>query len=59
MREGTATATFTMEGIKDGKVTVMGEDRELIISNGRFEDHYKDNEVHLYKIEPILVQHVL
>jgi len=50
MREGTATVTFTIIGIQDGETTVIGEDRELIISNGIFEDQYKDYEVHLYKI---------
>ncbi|MCK4855319.1 MAG: hypothetical protein KAT31_13670, partial [Bacteroidales bacterium] len=50
MREGTATVTFTINGIQDGETTVIGEDRELIISNGIFEDQYKDYEVHLYKI---------
>ena len=34
MREGTATVTFTINGIQDGETTVIGEDRELIISNG-------------------------
>ncbi len=55
MREGTATATFTLNGIQDGDITVIGEERELSISNGIFEDQYKDYEVHLYKI---FIQHV-
>ena len=50
MREGTATATFTLKGIQDMEITVISEDRELIISNGKFEDWYEDYEVHLYKI---------
>ena len=59
MREGTATAAFTLEGIKDGKATVIGEDRDIIISNGIFKDQYEDYGVHLYKIEPMLKQHGL
>ncbi len=50
MREGVATATFTLNGIQDVEIAVIGEDRELIISNGIFEDQYEDYEVHLYKI---------
>ncbi len=55
MREGTATATFTLNGIQDGDITVIGEERELSISNSIFEDQYEDYEVHLYKI---FIQHV-
>ena len=55
MRKGTATATFTLNGIQDGEISVIGEDRELGISNGIFEDQYEDFEVHLYKI---FIQHV-
>ena len=51
MREGTATATFTINGIQDGEVTVIGEDHEIIISNGMYEDLFEDYEVHLYKME--------
>jgi len=55
MREGLTTAAFTINGIKEGQLSVIGEDRELIISDGLFEDQYEDYEVHLYKI---LTKHV-
>ena len=55
MREGTATVTFTMNGIPHGEITVIGENRKLSISDGRFEDNFNNYEVHLYKIP---IQHV-
>ena len=51
MREGTATGTFTLHGIQDGEISVIGEDRELTLSNGMYEDLFEDYEVHLYKME--------
>jgi hypothetical protein len=50
MRNGESTASFSLKGIEDGKVTVIGENRELTISNGRFEDQFDGYEVHLYKM---------
>lgn len=48
MRDGTTTAVFTVNGIRDGEVTVIGEDRKLTVSEGIFEDLYEDYGVHLY-----------
>lgn len=50
MRDGTTTAAFTVNGIRDGEVTVIGEDRKLTVSEGIFEDLYEDYGVHLYKM---------
>jgi len=50
MRDGATSATFTLNGIQDGLVSVIGEDRELTISNGSFTDQFEGNEVHLYKM---------
>jgi hypothetical protein len=50
MRDGTTTAAFTMKGIQEGEVTVIGEDRKLTFSGGIFEDLYEDYGVHLYKM---------
>ena len=49
MREGTTTAGFTFQGVHDGEIEVIGEDRLISVSEGRFEDTYQDYEVHLYK----------
>jgi hypothetical protein len=49
MRDGKTTATFALGGLADGTVEVIGEERELSISNGFFEDSFEDYEVHLYK----------
>ncbi len=50
MRNETTTAAFSVKGISDGEVTVIGEDRELSISDGSFEDQYEGYGVHLYKM---------
>ncbi len=50
MRDGTTTAAFSINGIPNGKITVIGEDRELTISDGTFEDLYEGYGVHLYKM---------
>jgi len=31
-------------------IKVIGEDREIDLSTGKYEDHFEDYEVHLYKI---------
>ena len=53
MRDGTTNAVFTIEGLQDGKVSVIGEDREISISNGMFEDSFNGYEVHLYRSQYI------
>jgi hypothetical protein len=49
MRDGQTDATFTLAGMSGGKVSVMGEDRELVVSGNAFEDHFDAYGVHLYK----------
>jgi hypothetical protein len=51
MREGAATATFIINGIQDGEISVIAEDRGLTVSNGMFEDDFQDYKVHLYKMK--------
>ena len=50
MRDGVTSATFTLNGIQDGMVSVIGEDRELSLSDGSFTDQFEGYEVHLYKM---------
>jgi len=50
MRDGSTTGTFSINGVSDGMITVIGEDRELILSNGTFEDLFEGYDVHLYKM---------
>lgn len=48
MRPGQTKATFT---VANGKtVEVMGENRNIRIENGKFDDSFSDYAVHLYKI---------
>jgi hypothetical protein len=49
MRDGQTEATFTLSGMVDGDVSVMGEDRELVVSGNAFEDYFDAYGVHLYK----------
>ena len=43
-------AEFTVEGIKDGKVEVIGEGRDLILKDGKFSDKFTPFQTHLYKV---------
>ncbi len=43
-------AEFTVDGISDGKVEVIGEDREIVMKNGRFSDQFTPFQTHLYRI---------
>jgi hypothetical protein len=49
MRDGATTATFTTPS--GGKVDVLGENRTLAISAGRFSDRFESYGVHLYKLQ--------
>ena len=51
MRDGTTTGIFSVEGILDGEVTVIGEARNIEVTGGGFEDSFSGYEVHLYKME--------
>jgi len=43
-------ATFNLAGLGNAKVTVLGEDRTITMSNGTFKDKFKGYGVHLYEI---------
>lgn len=51
MRGGASTGSFVLRGVK-GKATaeVLGEERTLAVTRGRFQDHFAPYEVHLYRI---------
>ena len=52
MRNQAAPATFTLPAMQGGQVEVIGEDRMLAFSDGRFQDNFSGYGVHLYKISP-------
>ena len=52
MREGEATATFTLPGSGDARVEVLGEDRTINAVGGKWEDRFENYQVHLYRISP-------
>jgi hypothetical protein len=52
MREGETTATFTLPGTGDARVEVLGEGRTIQAVDGRWEDRFTVDQVHLYKISP-------
>ena len=52
MREGTTTSTFTLKGMGNAEVKVLGEDREIFLTGGAYKDRFHDYEVHLYEIIP-------
>jgi len=56
MRKDTAKGTFTVAGLPAKAVaTVLGEDREIQVVNGSFQDDFGPYEVHLYRIMPKLM----
>jgi hypothetical protein len=47
-----STPTFSLSGVDSGTATVIGEDRAIPISNGRFLDSFSDgNAIHIYRID--------
>jgi hypothetical protein len=47
-----STAMFSLLGVDNGTATVIGENRTIPISNGRFSDGFEDgNAIHIYRIE--------
>jgi hypothetical protein len=47
-----STATFSLPGVDNGRATVIGENRTISISNGRFLDSFGDgNAIHIYRID--------
>jgi hypothetical protein len=53
MRDGQTTATFRVAGVT-GMATahVLGENRDIAVSDGAFQDTFRPWEVHLYQIVP-------
>ncbi len=49
MRNSSAQAVFTVPGIQTGTVTVIGENRQIMITNGQFQDSFSAYAVHLYQ----------
>lgn len=47
---GATAATFTLAGGGSGEVEVLGEDRTLDLTDGRFTDDFADYSVHLYRM---------
>jgi hypothetical protein len=52
-KENTAgTPAFSLSGVDSGTATVIGENRAIPISNGRFSDSFVDgNAIHIYRID--------
>jgi hypothetical protein len=51
-RAGTATGTFTIAGMTGSAVaTVLGENRTVNVTKGRFTDTFAQNDVHVYVID--------
>ena len=52
MRPGTARVSFELRDLADeATARVLGEGRQLAVNGGRFEDHFRPYEVHLYRIK--------
>jgi hypothetical protein len=50
MKNSSTTATFTLPSISSGSVEVIGENRTLTITAGKFQDSFAGYGIHLYKI---------
>ena len=47
-----STPTFSLSGVDSGTATVIGENRTIPTSNGRFSDRFADgNAIHIYRID--------
>jgi len=52
MKPGLTEATFTLDGLPAGaQIVVLGEDRKIEPSDGKFKDRFSDWDVHLYRIK--------
>ena len=52
MKPGATEAGFTLEGHPAGaQVEVLGEGRKIEPAQGKFQDHFADWDVHLYRIK--------
>lgn len=52
VRAGATTAIFTLRGIDNATVEVLGESRTLTVAGGTLRDDFQAYAVHLYKIMP-------
>jgi hypothetical protein len=53
MSDGATTASFALPDLDESVgIEVIGEDRSIVPSNGRFEDAFEPYAVHLYRIPP-------
>ena len=51
MKAGETEAAFALDGLAAGaQVEVLGEDRKIEPADGKFQDHFGDWDVHLYRI---------
>ena len=51
MRDGATDAEIEIPGMLNSTtVTVLGEDRKIRLTNGKFKEHFQPYEVHLYRI---------
>lgn len=51
MRNASTTGSFAVRGLPERTTAeVMGEERSIFVKDGRFEDHFKPYDVHLYRI---------
>ena len=51
-RAGTATASYTINGMTGNVVaTVVGENRSVTVTAGKFSDAFAANGVHIFKID--------
>ena len=52
MKPGETEAAFTLDGLPAGaQVEVLGENRKIEPADGKFQDHFGDWDVHLYRIK--------
>jgi hypothetical protein len=52
MKPGATEATFALNGLAAGaQVEVLGENRKIEPADGKFQDHFGDWDVHLYRIK--------
>jgi hypothetical protein len=51
MREGEATASFSLPDTGDARVEVLGEDRKIEAVGGHWQDRFTGYQVHLYRID--------
>jgi hypothetical protein len=52
MRERGTTGTFTLPGLTEARVEVLGENRSIPLRDGTFRDDFRGYQVHLYRIVP-------